>query len=91
MVNIINLKSTFDAPLQPSAWVMIAAREDLGVKAWGQITWGPDAPRWETGWLNSFAEAMQRARAWAAEHGIETIYVEAGAEAWVAEGDERRA
>lgn len=88
MATIVNLDSTFDAPITPSAWVMIAASDGLGVKAWGQTTWGSEAIRFDTGWLSSFAEAMRRGRAWATEQGIETIYVEKGAQAWVAEGDD---
>lgn len=80
MVNIVNLKTDEQMPWQSKPWLMIAARAGLGVKAWGASTTGPDALRWDTGWLTSFDEAMKRARELAAEHGADTIYIQAGAD-----------
>jgi hypothetical protein len=60
---------------------MVAQLVGKGAKAWGVNRQGgflhpADAERWDSGWLPSFEDAMLRAREWADQQGIETIYVE---------------
>jgi hypothetical protein len=80
MATIINLEPSEDA-VGAEDFVMVGLTPEGAAKTIGRAAHGEhlaDAERLDSEWFSSFEDAMKLARLWAAERGVEIIYVKKG-------------